>query len=1184
MMLTSLLKAQTDLRQMSVDYIKQTKNVSFTSAQWLITDQIYDKNTQTTFLYLRQMHAGKEIFNVNVNFSIKNNKVLHMAGTPKKDYSVRSAASGMSAESAIRAAATGLNLKITEPLTSSNSANAKGINVTKFSKAGISQEPIPVKEMYYLNAKNELVSVWNLSIYENSGDNWWDLLVDAQSGQIVNKANWVTHCNFGLHEKNNQNNDNCEDKHVHTPSTLVEKITACPEDRVFAKNIAKKPTLNVIPSTIPRVGGNQYNIFPLPIEAPSYGARSIVQDPESLPASPFGWHDTNGVIGAEFTITRGNNVYAYRDADATANVPDPGSSPDGGATLNFDFPFPTTQEPDTYVPASVTNLFYWNNKVHDFYYRYGFDDVSGNFQTNNYGRGGLGNDAVNAETQDGSGTNNANFSTPPDGSSPRMQMYIWNDGSPTNLLTVNSPAAIAGGYLSTPSTTFGLQITATTNITGNIQLMNDGSADPTLGCVASPAGSLTGKIALIDRGSPAASPGLGTFVLKAKNAQNAGAIGVIIVNNVAGAPAGMSGTDPTITIPIVMVSQADGLILKNSLAVPNVVSATFRSVTPVGATPKRDSSFDSGIVAHEYGHGISTRLTGGPANSGCLQNAEQMGEGWSDFFGLMMTMLPSHTGATPRGIGTYATYQPTTGGGIRPAPYTTNMAINPYTYSGVANPAISQPHGIGFIWCTMLWEVNWGMIGRYGFDNDLQNGNGGNNKTIQLVLLALKLQPCGPGFVDGRDALLAADTQLFGGANHDIIWIAFSKRGLGLNASQGDPNVRGDGVEDTTVPPQFNPGGCAAGNSKIVLPSGFASPAEFCLGNVATIGTFGKIFTISTPPVALYDYGYLLAKNGNLFQFNTTGLFNFATLGEGFYTVIGISYKNTNLQTMTAYLTARTGSPISTIQAEIGANTICASLGKNNSTYNLETEITIRSVAYCTNFCSPVSGKIKLPTNFPVASVKLCEGEILAIGAFDKVQTVFLFPAVASDYDYNYLLTKNGNIFQFSATGIFDFTSLTEGVYTIAGISYKKANPQTISSYLSSRIGTTIDATKAAITAQNTCAEITTQSTLNAGINITILSKSVCAITATDPQFRQSVKVFPNPTSQNINVEFTNLPNETLQIVMYNMQGMEVLAQKVNTTTNVSLENISLKTLPKGVYVMKIQMKDKFVMEKIIVN
>ena len=54
-------------------------------------------------------------------------------------------------------------------------------------------------------------------------------------------------------------------------------------------------------------------------------------------ASPFGWHDTNGVAGAEFTVTRGNNVHAYADRDNN-NVADPGSDPDGGAGLVFDFP------------------------------------------------------------------------------------------------------------------------------------------------------------------------------------------------------------------------------------------------------------------------------------------------------------------------------------------------------------------------------------------------------------------------------------------------------------------------------------------------------------------------------------------------------------------------------------------------------------------------------------------------------------------------------------------------------------------------------------------------------------------------------------------------------------------------------------------------------------------------------
>ena len=132
---------------------------------------------------------------------------------------------------------------------------------------------------------------------------------------------------------------------------------------------------------------------------------------------------------AEFNTTQGNNAQAYTDTDAN-NSPDAGSSPSGGTARNFDFAMPLTSAPSAYRPAAVTNLFYWNNIIHDVQYQYGFDEVAGNFQVNNYGKGGLGNDSVQAEAQDGSGTNNANFSTPPDGQRPRMQMYVWTAPNP----------------------------------------------------------------------------------------------------------------------------------------------------------------------------------------------------------------------------------------------------------------------------------------------------------------------------------------------------------------------------------------------------------------------------------------------------------------------------------------------------------------------------------------------------------------------------------------------------------------------------------------------------------------------------------------------------------------------------------------------------------------------------------
>ena len=75
--------------------------------------------------------------------------------------------------------------------------------------------------------------------------------------------------------------------------------------------------------------------------------------------------------------------------------------------------------------SAITNLFYWNNLLHDIHYRYGFDEASGNFQENNYGKGGLGGDPVIADAQDGSDFDNATFATLADGIAPRMQLFLW---------------------------------------------------------------------------------------------------------------------------------------------------------------------------------------------------------------------------------------------------------------------------------------------------------------------------------------------------------------------------------------------------------------------------------------------------------------------------------------------------------------------------------------------------------------------------------------------------------------------------------------------------------------------------------------------------------------------------------------------------------------------------------------
>lgn len=216
-------------------------------------------------------------------------------------------------------------------------------------------------------------------------------------------------------------------------------------------------------------------------------------------------------------------------------------------------------------------------------------------------------------------------------------------------------------------------------------------------------------------------------------------------------------------------------------------------------TPERDSDLENGIIAHEYGHGVSNRLTGGPANTSCLGNTEQMGEGWSDFFAYWLTTKAGDTGTTATGVGPYVLGQPNnTGTGIRPTQYSTNMAVNPTTYDDIKTLAV--PHGIGYAWASMLWEMQWALIDQYGFDADFYNGIGGNNLAMQLVLDGMTLQPCNPGFVDGRDAILLADQNNNAGANQCLIWDAFAKRGLGFSAIQGSSNNRSDGTEAFDLP------------------------------------------------------------------------------------------------------------------------------------------------------------------------------------------------------------------------------------------------------------------------------------------------------------------------------------------------------------------------------------------------
>jgi hypothetical protein len=456
------------------------------------------------------------------------------------------------------------------------------------------------------------------------------------------------------------------------------------------------------------------------------------------------------------------------------------------------FTYGLPNAPANFTDAATVNLFYWNNIVHDVTYQYGVDEESGNFQENNYGNPGNGSDSVNADAQDGSGTNNANFATPPDGANPRMQMFIWDGGAGpvSDILTINA-GPLAGEYSGIPGG-FGGPIPFPA-LTEDIVLVEDDnsgtSTDPNDACDTITNGAdLNGKIAIIRRGEC-------EFGFKSLAAQTEGAVAVIMVNNVAGDPILMGGgaVGASVTIPVFMINDLDGEAIIADITANGPLNGTI-SGENVGLD--LDGDLDNEIVVHEYGHGVSNRLTGGPINVSCLSNNEQMGEGWSDYLGLIMTMQASDTRTDVRGLAAYASQNPN---GIREAPYSTDMAVNDFTYADV-NGNVSVPHGVGFVYATMLWEMTWDLIDLYGFDADIYNGTGGNNIAFQLVMDGMKLQACSPGFVDGRDAILEADRLANNGDNQCLIWEAFARRGLGLSADQGSSASTTDGVEAFDVP------------------------------------------------------------------------------------------------------------------------------------------------------------------------------------------------------------------------------------------------------------------------------------------------------------------------------------------------------------------------------------------------
>jgi hypothetical protein len=473
-----------------------------------------------------------------------------------------------------------------------------------------------------------------------------------------------------------------------------------------------------------RTNTDSYKVF---VEDPLKAGQTVVAGPGAgNAASPSGW-----LSGAQSTFhIRGNNVNAYLDTDAN-------NAADGGGTAVTDGNFLTeaslTTSPSTLgnKAVAVQNLFYLNNYVHDRLYVHGFNEAAGNFQVNNFDKGGLGNDPVSAEAQDGSGTDNANFSTPTDGSAPRMQMYVWNS-NPQGLVTVG--AANYGLY---PSA-FGAALTAT-GVSGPLKV-----ASPADACTALQAGSLTGTVAIVDRGNNC------NFTVKVLNAQNAGAKAVIIANNAAGGAFAPGGTDRKVKIPSGMVTLADGTTLKGQAGSNAVLKANANAL-------QIDGDLDSDIVYHEYGHGLTWRMIG--SMSGTFAGA--IGEGASDTLAFLINGDDV--------IGEYAMNDPL---GIRTAPYASATKT-------LKNWTANQVHTDGEIYAAAMWEV-------------LERYQTGPNALTADNLMAdfvdgMNYTPAAPNPLQMRDGMLESLNKRTDDGSFTkrrcAIWNGFAAKGMGQGAA-----------------------------------------------------------------------------------------------------------------------------------------------------------------------------------------------------------------------------------------------------------------------------------------------------------------------------------------------------------------------------------------------------------------
>jgi len=766
-----------------------------------IVDMVMNTGRGPIIVKFRQQINGVDLFREELNI-VMNQQLDAIAVTGYISSQNTPAAQGQSWTLSAPAAATNA-LRDSAPGDISNAQLVKsfsrdGYDFYNFASpvpGVLMEEPVRMKQVWFHLAEG-LVPAYYVEVITNNAtgevmldtqldESAYAYVISAVDGSILFRKNLIDHAASTAPAPAN----------VLPPGGFTYRVWADPVTGLPSDSPAGN---GVHPKLVPSPDGAQHSFVP--------------QQDVTLPNFPFSQNDPWLAPGA--TQTNGNNVDAFvnlfsPDDIGTPTTVTPIDPPNGDhrAQISGVDQFLYTHQPDVDAysvaarSASIAQLFYNINFMHDWYYDSGFTETARNGQKSNFGRGGLQNDDMKGQAQDFQSFNNANMLTPSDGARSRMRMY--NFPNLANTLDVQAPAGIAGKQR------LGISQTGIRNfdINSNVVIATF-TAGPTT-CTITNAAALTGNIAMFDFDN---TDGTGcAFSTRITRIHATGALAALMVYNSAPANANLvaniTGINATHTKPIGVISWNAAAPIKTQLAVPNTVTARLLRVAD------RDGALDNQIVFHEWGHFLSNRLVG---NAIGLNNQQggAMGEGWGDFNGMMLTVRASDT-LTPSNttfggayaIATYATSGvPYTGAlnhgyylGIRRTPYSTDMTnynaltlrhivdgeplpVGPPIATGGVN---SQVHNSGEVWATMLWECYASLLRDTLGATPRLTFQQAQDRMKQYLVASLAMTPSSPTFLEARDAVLTA-AYATDSADYLLFWQAFAKRGAGMNAIAAD--------------------------------------------------------------------------------------------------------------------------------------------------------------------------------------------------------------------------------------------------------------------------------------------------------------------------------------------------------------------------------------------------------------